>query len=154
MSRGVNQAEGENDQDDEADDGVETISLESEADDGQRDTRDRRGNEKQQAELNETLALEVRGGEYDAGQCPDIGAAGHEGAIVHVTGVALNEIKNAARQNSGGGDKNADLQKAANDGLKTVIIHAGYTLPVMPLTIISMARARITIAKTARNVRT
>ncbi len=156
-SGGVNQAEGQNHEDDQADDCVEAIALESEARDGHGDTRDGRGNEEQQAELNQTEALEVRRGEDDSGKRIESSAAGHEGAIVDVARGALNEIENAARQNNSSGDEDADLQEAADDGLKAAVIHSralSYTFPIMPLTIISMARARTTKAKTARSVRT
>ena len=62
-SGGVNQAEGQDHEDDQADDRVKAIALEGEADDGHGDPRDGRGDEEQQAELNQAQALKVRRGE-------------------------------------------------------------------------------------------
>jgi len=169
----ANQAEGQNQQDDQANDRVEAVTLEREADGGQRYARDGRGDEEQEAGLNEAKAVKVDCGAEDAGDGEEIrasrsGAAkGHEVSIVDAAGVALNEVENAAGKDSHCRRENANLQKTANDGLEAAVvhasrhlewraghIHANYTFPVMPLTIISIAKARITMEKTARSVRT
>jgi len=68
----------------------------------------------------------VRSGEDDAGQRADLGCR-HETAIVHVTRLALNEVENAARQDGCGGREKRRFAEGGNDGLKTAVIHTGYT---------------------------
>lgn len=128
-SGGVDQAEGENHEDDEADNRVQAVAFESEADDGHGDTRDGRGDEEQQAKLNESQTLEVRRGDDDSGERSEMGAAGSEGAIVDAAGMTLDEREDAPREDGCSGEKNADLQEAANDGFEAAVIHGAIPSP-------------------------
>ena len=101
----------------------------------------------------DSQALKVRGRAHDAAAC-GCPAAGYKSAIVDAVRMVPGEIENAARENRGRGQQNAGLQKPADDGFEAAIVHRLDTFPVMPFTIISIARARMTTPKTLRSVLT
>jgi hypothetical protein len=119
----VQQAEGENGQHDEADDGIKPIFFEGETDDRERDTGDRRGDEQQEAKLNEAFALELCGGLDDTAQRLEAHVAGRELAIADRVGVVTDKIERAAREDGCSGEQNADAEQVADDGFKPLIIH-------------------------------
>ena len=112
---GVDQAEGKNQQDNQAHDGIEPVFFQSESDDRERNARDGCGDQQQQAKLDEAFAVYVGCGLQNS--CDRLGGrtSGRELAIADGIGVVDSEVEDAADKDDGRCKQDSRAQQVADD---------------------------------------
>jgi len=99
---------------DEGDDDVEEVALGEEGVDAQGDTGDGRGDEHQEAELNDGEAVKVSGSGEDAGERVELGRDAAEGVVGGVVVTVAREVEDSAEKDDEGGGECADAQELAD----------------------------------------
>jgi hypothetical protein len=119
----VEKADHEDGEDDGADYDVEAIALEGEADDRENHSGDGRGDEQEQAKLDEAATVEV-GGEFgDAGDGALIGRLKPEVVEVHWVGVVAGEEGERTDGDEARGDQDSDAEQMTHCGFEAAVVH-------------------------------
>jgi hypothetical protein len=115
------QAEDQHGQDDQCDENVDAIALPGEGEDGKDDPGNRRGDEQQQAELNQAAIVQSHGGLDDAANATQFQRFALENVVIGRFRTVMDQVAQSSEEHHHGRRHHAQPQEIADGALHLLV---------------------------------